>query len=66
MGESTSTSEAIPKTRVTPRWADEPEDKPEVPMTVNEEEAIDLNKLAIDDSKKKDIGFLEDPEDNNI
>ncbi|GKG06144.1 hypothetical protein Tco_0326230, partial [Tanacetum coccineum] len=47
--------------------ADEPKDEPEVPsMTVNEEEVVDLNKLAIDDSKKKDIGFLEDPKDNNI
>nr|GEX73224.1 DEAD-box ATP-dependent RNA helicase 38 [Tanacetum cinerariifolium] len=65
-----TTSEAIPKTTVTGRWADEPDDEPEVAstssMTVHEEEAIDLNKLAIDDSKKKNTGFLEDPEDNNI
>ncbi|GJT50744.1 DEAD-box ATP-dependent RNA helicase 38 [Tanacetum coccineum] len=68
--ESSTTSEAIPKTTVTGRWADEPDDEPEVAstssMTVNEEEAIDLNKLAIDDSKKKNTAFLEDPEDNNI
>lgn len=66
---TTTADSSYPITKsVIGRWADEPDDipeEPQAPSTSSTNDNLNLNSLAIDESKKVN-NFLEDPEDSTI